>query len=766
MKIIKIASVLAFLCVLNGCSVIFTSMPEPVSLEERLKEFPNSLPVEDELNIYWNEHMVPFIEAKTDSDLAFSLGYIHSYLRISQMEMLRRLSQGRLSEMVGPVAIDVDHLIRIMNPGKASKEIFLGMPQETKIWLSEFVRGINHHLMNMKDEPHEFKVLKIPREAWTPEDVITIERFGGIDLNWMLWFSLLKHMGKSYYADLFRELMAISKNSTPSFTGSKYDAARDFSNIITAFSRSGSNSFAIASSKSESGAAILANDPHMGVGIPNIWILAGIKSPSYDAVGLFFTGLPFIAIGRNRDIAWGGTNMRSASSEMYQPSEKQIQNAVEKKVILPVRWWRDKTLSIRESELGPMISDSKFLQEYGTPLAVKWLGHQESDEFSSMLNVMKSKNWEEFRQAFKTYAIPGMNILFANSKGEIGQLMAVKIPIIKSPQGDFVKAGENQKYQWNEFASSLQLPSVLNPASGFLVSCNNMPTKTEFDVGYSYPPNNRIQRISEIISGKGKASLSDLKEIQADTKSIFDLSLRDEISANAEKLQILPTDERQSKIWTDFASWDGAYRSDSRGALVFQVMIYFIAERLYDIKGYDEDLKDFLMKSSYAKELLKNRLININDPNIFKDVFRYALSETDKIVSEYSSWGDIHRMRISHFLANAPLIGKKYVFDEFPAEGSMDTVHKTNHDLSIEKHFTRYGSNARHISDMSDMDRSYFVILGGQDGRLNAECSLDQVELWRKMEYVNMPMRIETVKKNFKHVIRILPTRTTEDEGP
>ena len=124
-------------------------------------------------------------------------------------------------------------------------------------------------------------------------------------------------------------------------------------------------------------------------------------------------------------------------------------------------------------------------------------------------------------------------------------------------------------------------------------------------------------------------------------------------------------------------------------------------------------------------------------------------------VAKYPSWGAMHRLGLAHPLSFLPVIGERYRFADLPVGGSTDTLMKTAHGTTAERHYTRYGSNARHISDLSDLDRNYFVLLGGQDGRFNSSTFLDQAELWTADAYVEVPLRIETVRERFAHHIRL-----------
>ena len=315
-------------------------LPRSVSLGERLSMLPRQdIPLDHGVVIHWSEQQIPFIEAESDTDLATALGLVHAHLRIGQMEMLRFLSQGRLSELIGPIAIDLDYLLRSLAPGRAVPEILESLPIETRQWLEAFVSGINHHLEHAKELPHEFDVLKIKREPWSVSDVLGIGRLVAADTNWIVWFQLLRLHTRKDWPRLWRRLMENGQVTDPdptSFSGSdallrglQFPAWR------------GSNSVAVSGPRSATGGALMANDPHLGVHLPGPWLIAGYKSPSHHAVGLMAPGLPFVAIGRNPWIAWGGTNLHAASSDFYDVSDVPSDAISERRESIKVRWWPD-----------------------------------------------------------------------------------------------------------------------------------------------------------------------------------------------------------------------------------------------------------------------------------------------------------------------------------------------------------------------------------------------------------------------------------------
>jgi penicillin amidase len=755
-----------------GCG-IFSPLPEKSTVAERIRAFPtDGLPIREPVQLYWDSHLIPFIEARRDDDLAFVLGMAHAHLRLGQMEMIRHVSQGRLAEMLGPSAAPIDHSLRILNVGRASAEIYRAMPPETRLWLDEFVRGVNFYQDRLRELPHEFKVMGLGRERWTPEDVITLERFAGVDVNWITEFMLLPIRGKPYYREVFEKFRDAGSASPPSFAGA--GATASLSGALGGLSRSGSNALAISAGRSATGGAIFANDPHVAIMIPNSWIIVGCSSPSYHVVGLMFPGIPFAAIGRNEHVAWGGTNMRAASSDLYDLSAEPPGTITSRQETIRVRGWFNREVAVRESRFGPVISDAPALAGYrGPPLALRWVGHEPSDEFTALLKANRARNWDEFREAFRDYGVPGMNVLFADDRGNIGQLMAVRAPVRPnlSTSGatpeDVVLNPADPARLWQGCKGPCDLPQGWNPQIGFLASCNNLPARSNPPVGWLFSPNDRVARIRALLGKSGKVSLDQVKAIQGDVYSATDSDLRDiflrRIAACGLSEEL---ERRQPQFMAALAGWDGCYNPDSAGAVAFQTLLYHFADAYYS-KRYDKPMAQMLLKSAFAREFLKRDLAGAPSPNLssadppaaMRALLRDAVARAAESAKPFRNWGEMHRLRIAHLFSVVPYIGWKYRLADYPAAGANETLQKTAHPLTAGKNAATYGAVARAISDLSNPEENYFVLLGGQDGRLRSDAALDQVPLWLNRQYIKVPLPLESVRKSFEFRVELRPEK-------
>jgi acyl-homoserine lactone acylase PvdQ len=166
---------------------------DSVSLQERLTALPvRGLPLRSTVIVHWDAHQIPFIETESDGDLAVVLGALHVHLRWMQMEVMRRISRGRVAEMIGPLGAGIDHLLRAVDFGRAVPRIIQGMPAETREWIMAFVAGINRTIELAQTLPPEFNLFGLEREPWSVEDVLTLGRLVSLDVTWFTWMGLLR----------------------------------------------------------------------------------------------------------------------------------------------------------------------------------------------------------------------------------------------------------------------------------------------------------------------------------------------------------------------------------------------------------------------------------------------------------------------------------------------------------------------------------------------------------------------------------------------
>lgn len=719
-----------------------------------LKTYHSKKPV----TIHWNQYAIPLIEAGNDNDLAFAFGLVHTHLRWGQMELLRILSRGRTSQYFGIVAVDLDHTLRIIDFGKKSNSIIQVMKPETRIWVKKYLQGINTYIeQNKMRLPADLQAINFQPQSWTMEDLIYVWRLASIDVNWLVKFNFLTKQNSDERRALCAKLIRISSNSQPTFNIQQTNAQSLWQTASNA-NKTGSNSIALGKNLTGSDSSILVNDPHLGTMLPNIWVIIGLRSPSIQTVGLTIAGIPMIALGRNPHISWGGTNMWGLSTQLIEMDNNNSKKIIEKIETIPIRWWFDRKVLLRESQFGPILTDSPFF-EHSNDIALHWIGHQISDEVSSFLAIARSKNFEQFRTAFETYAVSAQNFLYADREGNIDHVLALR-------KGNSASVKQNQllthssSTAWSTFSSSTELPYLYNPEKGFIVSTNNKPTNGSSDIGLSFSNDGRYERLNQLIKTEKKPiELATLKKWQLDVFSQSSFNLKTELihkvmqeKSNFEKLP----EKLKDSIWQELEQWNGYYDYNSRGPVAFEVMFFHLAQSIISYSYQNQDSADTAMNFPLWKSLIKEYIHQTSAEHLTALIVK-ASKDMIEDFEENKTWGDMHTMRLQHPLASLPIVGGRYIFSEYPSSGGVDTLFKASHNFSSKPSRVSYGANSRFIADMSDINGNYFVILGGQDGWLLSENALDQVPLWKEGKMIQIPFEMQKINNEFLVKTQLIP---------
>jgi penicillin amidase len=451
--------------------------------------------------------------------------------------------------------------------------------------------------------------------------------------------------------------------------------------------------------------------------------------------------------------------MRAASSDLYDVTELRASDFTILPTSIDQRFWFSADRSIRVSPYGPVISDSSlFTNRSNRDVALRWVGHSVTDEITAFLRASRACTPEAFREALSTFGVSAQNMLFATEAGDIGHVYAATLP--DRPQGfptlSPIRATTDQQSRWDSLQNSRSLPMTLNPPAGFIASANNKPAQTGPTVGFAFSANDRIGRLQEILNDADRVDVPLLQVLQRDVKSNSALRIAALIREEAHLITLTPEHQH---VLEHLTRWDGEYTATSVGALAFELTYSNLVT-----KGFSSVLTPELVAAyqqwSYAESNFARDLLSIEESKR-RAILVEAFESTRRAMTRYETWGDMHRLSVGHLLAAVPVLGRFFVETNMPASGSRETIMKTAHGAETKRHDARYGSQSRHISDLSDPDANFFVLLGGQDGWLGSSNYADQVSLWQNGEYIQLPMNIESVKRQFKRRTFLQPVNRT-----
>ncbi len=739
--------------------------PPRLSTAERLAMLPTeALPVRARVTVRWDDHQIPFIEAGSDRDLAVALGVVHAHLRLGQIEVARRIAQGRIAEMIGPLGIEPDRAIRLLELDRAVPELAARLPPASRDWAEGFVAGLNHHLEHAPVLPREFAVLALRPEPWTLDHLLLLLRLNSADISWLVWARLLRLRGRlppARWAALWPRLL--SGGAPPAMDGQDGGMAGGMgggavARALAAAARGGSNSVAVSGALTATGAALIASDPHLPFGLPSPCLIVGMRAPGLHCVGMMMPGLPTLVLGRNPDAAWGATSLHAQGSDLFDVSGLAPAEFAVRHQTIRVRGGAPRRLALRRTAHGPVVSDGPLLPSR-RPLALRWMGHRPSDELTALLSVARCRDWAGFRAAMEGFGVPGLNMLFAGRDGQAGHLLAAHLPCRPAaPPGD-LPVPPAAAAAWQDVVRASGLPVRAAPEHPLLVSANDAPAGSGVPVGLFFSEPDRRLRIEALLS-RHPVDLEALAAMQADVLAPRSLALRDLLLG---RLPSGPRSRRLRRFLAVLSEWDGRYGSGSEGALAFELLLGGVVRRLR-ARSWTPRLEAY--EAVWMTQTLLAEDLRALPARRLRRLVAAALVPAARRQDRYRDWGGLHRIAPTHPLGRLPLIGARYRARPFAAAGGNHTVHKSAHPIGTRPHGSSFGSCARHLSDLSDPDANLMVLLGGQDGWFGSENFDDLSPLFRRGDYVRVPLGTAAVRERHRRVTVLVPARPPAVEGP
>jgi penicillin amidase len=717
------------------------------------------------------------IRAGNDADAAFALGYVHAQDRLVQMEMMRRLVAGRLSEVIGELTLSTDRTMRVLGLYRAAEQSEALLPEDTRSRLQAYAAGVNAYIGSHSGAwPPEFEVLRHRPEPWRVADSLAWGRIMALRLSNNYWMEFLRYRLSRKLTPLELEsLMPAGLDARQAANLPPAPAAQD--SLLASLdpilqpSRGASNSFAVSGSRTATGMPILTNDPHLGLDSPIVWYLVRIETPGHLLVGATSPGGPFVIIGHNGHLAWSLTTTHSDTQDLFlekldpaDPSRYATpygDAAFETRTeTIHVRGGDDVQITVRSSRHGPIMSDLPRFQwvDKGYALALSWPGLRVDDRTPTAIHRLNSAaTVDDGFKALENFHCPQQNFVLADTAGNIGFVAAGRVPVRKSLSANSMMPapGWAGNYDWMGFLPFQELPQVRNPPEGFIATANNKITPE----GYR-----------RFITGKWMESYRQerIKEyLKEDTRVTLDAAagiMRDTYSAAAERqLQVLMRYLDGMGLVTDdvkiaieiLRHWDFHVDRDQAAPLILTTWLREADKALFAGRLGDEFI-DFM----WTNPMAAIEAAEADDPNWCRlpehdqiGICRWKIQESlrsavAQLKLRYGDdprqwrWGDAHQARFANqLLDRVPLLGD-WLFTPLETDGDEYTVNRGTADIDYESDDPVYphvhGASMRAIFDLSDLSNSRFMLAGGQSGNPLSPHYRDLLPRWRDQQYFTM----------------------------
>ncbi|TFG25202.1 MAG: penicillin acylase family protein [Promethearchaeota archaeon] len=724
------------------------------------------LHVKKNVEILWDKWGIPHIFAKTAEDTYYSQGYVHARHRLFQMELFRRLVTGELSEIVGEEAMDSDKHYKIIGLHRIAKNSAerISRNQDSQVYscLNAYKKGVNAGIEKARiNPPVEFAALNLKIRDWQIEDSLKVLTF--IDWGQSAWNYPMEILREQLISKLGHKM---ANKIIPLYSGGRV------SNSV------GSSSWIVNPNKSETGSGLFANDPHLPLTLPAIWFLVHLNCPELNIIGASFPGIPLIIIGHNDYIAFGATNVHCDVIDLFKlelnPENNEqykyngewinfeiIEDLIEIKDTTPLPF------KILKSKFGPVVNyferdDRLYKIQLPGTYALCWSGFGANieDSLEAFIKVNTASNWDEFREGLKLLTINPINFAYGDIHGNIGLQHGGRIPVRRYGDGATITPGTEEKYNWERLSDFKEMVSIYNPECGFIFNANFNEDKAPKGLLLAQDTDEpyRHRRLKKIFQLKEKFSFQDFIDLQLDQRSE---EAAEVLPLMLDNLKTSKVPDKFSDILATLENWDFHMTKQSIAATIYKVWFLKLQQAILRPLIGEEILKPFLGSISF--ELIRLFKLYENKPMEFKELllntFHMTIEFLIKNISKDHNkwkWGNIHKLTLVHPFSQADEDAKILNIGPFKIGGDRNTLNNAYAD-PLNPFDTLVGPSFRQIHDLSDWNKSKWIIPGGQSGLPFHKHYNDLIKLYVKGKYIPMLFTKEAISRNLEGVLKLQP---------
>lgn len=771
-------------------------------------------------HIIRDSHGVPYITASSEEDAYFALGFAHSQDRLWQMDMSRRIGAGRISEALGEKFIQVDVTMRTLGFYDHAAVMWKDLPEQDKKILEAYSAGVNAQIASQDVFPVEYNLYQITPQKWTPKDsLIVMQKFA-----WDMATNIDSEIKRTLLLQAVGEekaslLIKPAKSEDSLIAGLMPNISESLPQLVSEHDLSskkfvGSNAWVVSGKHTESGAPLLAADPHLQTIIPSTWYIANLKQSGSELSGATIPGLPFVVMGRNSDIAWSVTSMHADTQDVfiekinptnrnqyvrdgkfYDMEVKREEIKVKRPFVTdapPVR------VVVRRTINGPVMSDyASQLEDF--VYSVSWTGDRLSAKsFSSFLSLNRASDWNTFNTALSEYVAPAFNFLYADNEGNIGHLSPGYFPIRGEGQyGDLPTAGWDSRFGWNGRIPFTKVPRQLNPASGYLITANQKVVSDDYPyhISTDWQSDDRANRIASelerLINTNGsKLTVADMQTLQGDIYSPSVEKLLPHLKAVKVPAESAESIESINAALEIVRNWNGDMSEDSQGAIIYMSWLSYVNTLILSdefkvsaFKPSNAVLLNYLLSEANYDFLTRilaqpdHEWCDFRDSEVVEscvDIANQAfvlavkeLEDREDSDSNEWAWGDTHEIDYSHF----PFAGGDEAIDiagmilfnrSVSSSGNGDSVNVAPASFHPDVKFTQqFAATYRQVMEVKPNGTSKMIINTGQSGNPLSAFYDDLIPLFSEMKYLDINKKLFVSNKSSEtiHVLRLVPAK-------
>ena len=757
------------------------------------------------VSVRYDERGVPHIWAENEADLYRTLGFVHAQDRLFQMEMVRRLAQGELAEVLGPKLVDVDRLFRTLGIRARAQDMAAKMDLQSPASraLLAYLDGINQ-FQATHPAPLEFDLLKIPKRPFTAQDTLAVS--GYLAYSFAAAFRtepaltfVRDKLGPRYLTvfDLDWNPQGVISPGAPARPTAAL-SPRDWQGLSQIAQLSGqalalagvppfegSNAWAVSGSRTASGKPLLAGDPHIGYSAPSVWYEAHLAMPGFELYGHHQALNPSALLGHNTQFGWSLTmfqnddldliaekvNPENPNQVWYHGQWVFLQSRVE---TILVKGGEPVKLTLRRSPHGPIITDA-FKDSLGkTPVAMWWAFLEtENPILDAFYELNRASTLEKARNAASKIHAPGLNVVWASASGDIGWWAAAKLPI--RPDGvnpSFILDGSTAAADKLGFYRFSDNPQEENPQRGYIVSANHQPKPNSgVPVAGYYNLADRAQRLDEHLRDDSvRWDSKTSQNLQLDTRTGYGPRVLAPLLPILNSFITVPVERAMLE---SLAGWDGSYQVNSITPTVFNQLLYELTRAAFADEMGEVQFKNLL--ATRALDSALPRLVaqadspwwdNINTPvhegraDIVKVAWRATIEHLQKTLGKEATdwgWGNAHTLTHSHPLAAQKPLNWLFNIGPFPAPGGHEVPNNLSSPLGPAPWAVSYGPSTRRVIDFAAPGQSVGINPVGQSGVLFDAHYADQAPIFIAGGYLSQHLSEADVAAHTHSTLTLSP---------
>jgi penicillin amidase len=739
----------------------------------------------DKSTVYFDEFGVPHIYASSEKDAMQTLGYVHAQERLWQMEVMRRIAPGRLSEIFGSVMLKNDTFFKALAIDEAAKKAISELDKNSEAYKMAlaYLEGVNLYIEEGKT-PIEFTLLGIKKEKLSLNDVYNI--FGYMSFSFAmaqksdpLLTDIRDNLGAQYLNDFGLDISLNSKR-LPNFDGEVKEYSQmaiAVANVIDGIPVGafiGSNSWVIGASKTKNKKVLFANDPHIMFSQPATWYEAHIVTPNHEIYGYYLAGTPFPLLGHNHDYAYGLTMFENDDLDLFlEKNNPNNSNQFQTKTgfqnyqittkTIKIKDSTDIVLKIKYANGRPIMSGIIDNVSKNKPISLSWIFTQEKNEIlQAVYQLSHSNNLNEFKKGVSLVHAPGLNIMYGDKWDNIAWITSGKLYQMKANPNFILDASDENAIR-KEFLPFSKNPRAINPPKDYVYSANNQPKAVD---DYLYPgyylPKDRAMRIDTLLAVKNDWTAEDVQKMLLDnTSATAQNTVKNWISAISN-----PKSEAEKKALQILKSWKGTNNLEDNAPTIFNKWTFFYLKNTFEDELGKDNFNLFL-STHIIKQIISNQSASVNSvwwnnvktknkietrQEIMTTSFAEAIASLEnQLGTDLNNWKwkNVHILKHNHPLGKVKLLDTFLSVGNFEVAGSNEVINNLFFTYSDEKELmVKGGPSTRRIVDFSDVERSYSIIPTGQSGVFSSKHYADQAEMYAKGSFRKMELNPEKIQKS------------------